>query len=242
MFVFLFAFVRSDAYIDIIGYVEGNWMIDEQIVNMDLMKHEKGVISNNLIMNATRNTKQTILHASISSDNTNKVFSIDFSSKWAFKVIDNDSNTKLADFQFEQKLLPHLTSVGKWKNDGIYVAKFISKTSMHLTIIDQVSNSTHSYIFTKDVDRTPPSFIEKNLMAILSVSVIVLHTLTKNIKQRKIETRKKQMSEKETQEFLKTLECAKEDENEEEQIEEVSDEERSNIDEKKDTKHFHNDY
>lgn len=157
----------AEAYTNLFNVVKGSWTID--VSSFQPGSKEKIEKSAYLVINATN--KPQVLQGLYKCDDNIFEFTLSFSSKGVF-VMHSLENEKIAEFEFIITMMPHMTSVGTWKQDAVYSAEIVSTTSMHLSIMNH--DGTSSYLmFSKEIDRTPKSWFEQNLITFITTAFVI---------------------------------------------------------------------
>ena len=123
---------------------------------------------------------------------------------------------EIAEFEFFGALHPHLTATGKWYDDCVFSAEFISSTSLHLSLFNHTS-LTSEFVTLSSLDDREKNFIEKNFITVLTIGYIFFKVVKREYSKRQFEMQMRKRGE----EQMRKLE-------EEEQMEEEQKDEESN--------------
>ena len=190
MLALLLSAVAGSAHLDLAKMIQGSWVVESWSY--------QGNSSAALLANKTITFDQTdtrlVLKGIVLEDGYE--FSLNFRNKGVF-VMTSATDGKIAEFEFFATMFPHLTATGAWLNDCTFTAEMIASTSAHLSIFNRTSGSAEYFLFSKEVDRTPKSYLEKNAVMLLSFGFIGFKVVRREFAKRQLELEMKKRAEEE---------------------------------------------
>ena len=170
--------------------------------NVTATHHSKDSVSykeTNFSASFQQLNKDVLLCQLDSRRGSERFFKLHFVQSGVFQLIDDDSNEKIAEFEFFSTLFPHLTATGRFKSDGIYNAEFISQHTMQLSVFNKTTLSSDYYMFSKAL--VHQSYLERKLPLLLSASLIIIKIAIKEYQKGRIASRQRQQMEEENRKY-----------------------------------------
>lgn len=200
MLALLVSAVAGSAHLDLAKIIQGSWVVE----SWSYQGNSSAAVRANKTIAFDQTDTRLLLKGVVLEDGYE--FSLNFRNKGVF-VMTSATDGKVAEFEFFATMFPHLTATGAWLSDSTFTAEMIASTSAHLSIFNRTSGDTKYFLFSKEVDRTPKSYLEKNAVMLLSFGFIAFKVVRREFAKRQLELEMKKRAEEE----MKRLEEEEED-------------------------------